>query len=72
MSQTIRCKERSNSKRSQAVRKSARMADVFMRAVLRDDRKREARAEMRAYDREVNKVRTHHTNDRTITVFRRG
>jgi hypothetical protein len=27
---------------------------------------------MREYDREVNKVRPHHTSDRTITVFRRG
>ena len=68
--QVIRTRLRSNVKRSNAVRKSDRMADVFMRAVLRDDRKREARAEARAYDREVNKAREHHSGNGRITVWR--
>jgi hypothetical protein len=72
MSQTIRCKQRSKSRAATGKDKSRRMADVFLRHVLRNDAKREARAEMREYDREVNKVRPHHTSDRTITVFRRG
>jgi len=69
---TIRFKERSASKKSASCRKAERMADTFMRAVYREDHKREARAEMRAYDREVNKAREHHTSDRSITVWRRG
>ena len=69
---TIRFKERSASKKSNSVRKSERMADVFMRAVYRDDRKREARAERDAYDREVNRTRDHHSGDGRITVIRRG
>ena len=68
----IRTRLRSNVKRSTAARKSERMAEVFMRAVLRDDRKREARAERDAYDREVNKRRPHHSGDGRITVIRRG
>ena len=68
----IRTRIRSNVKRSASVRKSERMADVFMRAVLRDDRKREARAERDAYDREVNRTRDHHSGDGRITVIRRG
>ena len=67
----IRTRLRSNVKRSNNVRKSRRMAEVFMRAVLRDDRKREARAEARAYDREVNCDRPHHSGDGRITVWRR-
>ena len=67
----IRTRLRSNVKRSNAVTKAARMADVFMRAVTADDRKREARAEARAYDREVNCDRPHHSGNGRITVFRR-
>ena len=67
----IRTRLRSNVKRSNNVRKASRMADVFMRAVTADDRKREARAEMRAYDREVNCDRPHHSGNGRITVFRR-
>ena len=69
---TIRFKERSASKKSNSVRKSERMADVFMRAVYREDRQREARAERKAYDREVNCDRPHHSGDGRITVIRRG
>lgn len=72
MSQTIRCKQRSKSRAATGKDKASRMADVFMARVLRNDHKRVVRAEMRAYDREVNKARPHHTSDRTITVFRRG
>ena len=68
----IRTRLRSNVKRSNAVRKASRMADVFMRAVTREDRQREARAERDAYDREVNKRRAHHSGDGRITVIRRG
>ena len=68
----IRTRLRSNVKRSNNVRKASRMADVFMRAVTADDRKREARAEARAYDREVNRTREHHSGDGRITVIRRG
>ena len=68
----IRTRLRSNVKRSNAVTKAARMADVFMRAVTREDRQREARAEARAYDREVNCDRPHHSGDGRITVIRRG
>ena len=68
----IRTRLRSNVKRSNNVRKASRMADVFMRAVTADDRKREARAEARAYDREVNRTRDHHSGDGRITVIRRG
>ena len=39
----IRSKLRSNVKKSNSVRKSSRMEDVFMRAVYRQDRIREAR-----------------------------
>jgi hypothetical protein len=46
------------------------MEDVFMRAVYRQDRIREARAEYRDYDREVNKTRSHHGRGR-MTVYRR-
>ena len=67
----IRTRLRSNVKRSNNVRKASRMADVFMRAVTADDRKREARAEARAYDREVNCDRPHHSGNGRITVFRR-
>ena len=67
----IRTRLRSNVKRSNAVTKSRRMADVFMRAVTREDRQREARAEARAYDREVNTDRPHHSGNGRITVFRR-
>ena len=67
----IRTRLRSTVKRSNAVTKAARMADVFMRAVTADDRKREARAEARAYDREVNRTRDHHSGDGRITVIRR-
>ena len=66
----IRSKLRSNVKKSNSVRKSSRMEDVFMRAVYREDRQREARAERTAYDREVNKRRDHHGPGR-ITVYRR-
>ncbi len=66
----IRSKLRSNVKKSQSVRKSSRMEDVFMRAVYRQDRVREARAEYRDYDREVNKTRSHHGRGR-MTVYRR-
>ena len=68
---TIRFKERSASKKSNSVRKAERMADTFMRAVYREDRQREARAEARAYDREVNCDRPHHSGNGRITVFRR-
>ena len=68
---TIRFKERSASKKSNSVRKSERMADVFMRSVYREDRRREARAEARAYDREVNCDRPHHSGNGRITVWRR-
>lgn len=67
----IRTRLRSNVKRSNSVRKSRRMAEVFMRAVTREDHKREARAEARAYDREVNCDRPHHSGDGRITVWRR-
>ena len=69
---TIRFKERSASKKSNSVRKAERMADTFMRAVYREDHKREARAEMRAYDREVNCDRPHHSGNGRSTVWRRG
>ena len=68
---TIRFKERSASKKSASCRKAERMADVFMRAVYREDRQREARAERTAYDREVNKAREHHSGNGRITVWRR-
>ena len=67
----IRTRLRSNVKRSNAVTKAARMADVFMRATLAGDRKREARAERTAYDLEVNCDRPHHSGNGRITVFRR-
>jgi len=67
----IRTRLRSNVKRSSNVRKASRMADVFMRAVTADDRKREARAERAEHDREVNKRRPHHSGDGRITVWRR-
>lgn len=67
----IRTRLRSNVKRSNAVRKSQRMAEVFMRATLAEDRKREARAERAEHDREVNKRRPHHSGDGRITVWRR-
>ena len=66
----IRSKLRSNVKKSNSVRKSSRMEDVFMRAVYRQDRIREARAEYRDYAREVNKTRSHHGRGR-MTVYRR-
>ena len=73
--QVIRCKERSNVKKSNNVRKADRMATAFMRNVLRDDRRREARAR-RAADREVvnaicdeNECRAE--GDRSIRVWRR-
>ena len=66
----IRSKLRSNVKKSNSVRKSSRMEDVFMRAVYREDRIRVARAEYRDYDREVNKTRSHHGRGR-MTVYRR-
>ena len=68
----IRTRLRSNVKRSNAVRKSRRMAEVFMRATLAEDHKREARAERAEHDREVNKRRPHHSGDGRITVWRRG
>jgi len=68
----IRSKLRSNVKKSNSVRKASRMEDVYMRAVYREDRQREARAERTAYDREVNKRRDHHSGDGRITVLRRG
>ena len=67
----IRTRLRSNVKRSNAVTKARRMAEGFMRATLAEDRKREARAERTAYDREVNKRRDHHSGDGRITVLRR-
>ena len=66
----IRSKLRSNVKKSNSVRRASRMEDVYMRAVYREDRQREARAERRVYDREVNKTRSHHGKGR-MTVFRR-
>ena len=69
---TIRFKERSASKKSASCRKAERMADTFMRAVYREDRQREARAERTAYDREVNCDRPHHSGNGRITVWRRG
>ena len=72
MAHFIRTRLRSNVKRSNNVRKASAMADVFMRAVYRDDRKRLARAERADYDREVNKVRDHHSGNGRITVWRRG
>jgi len=65
----IRTKLRSNVKKSNSVRKASRMEDVYMRAVYREDRQREARAEARTYDRAVNKRRPHHGKGR-ITVYR--
>ena len=65
----IRSKLRSNVKKSNSVRKASRMEDVYMRAVYREDRQREVRAERKAYDREVNKRRSHHGKGR-ITVYR--
>ena len=67
---TIRFKERSASKKSASCRKAERMADTFMRAVYREDRQREARADRKVYYREVNRTRDHHTRDRSITVWR--
>ena len=66
----IRSKLRSTVKKSNSVRRASRMEDVYMRAVYREDRQREARAERRGYDREVNKTRSHHGKGR-MTVFRR-
>ena len=68
----IRSKLRSNIKKSNSSRTASRMEDVYMRAVYREDRLREARAERTAYDREVNKRRDHHSGDGRITVLRRG
>tara|TARA_R110002020_G_scaffold290813_2_gene506225 strand:- start:835 stop:993 length:159 start_codon:yes stop_codon:yes gene_type:complete len=51
------------------------MADVFMRAVLRDDRKREARARRAAERAVVNAICDEHDTrgegDRSIRVWRR-
>ena len=73
--QVIRTRLRSNVKRSNAVRKADRMADVFMRAVTREDRQREARAR-RAEDRKVvnaicDENCTRAQDDRSIRVWRR-
>jgi hypothetical protein len=72
---TIRTRLRSNVKRSNAVRKSDRMADVFMRHVLRDDRIREARARRTAERAVVNAICdencTRAEGDRSIRVWRR-
>ena len=67
----IRTRHRSSVKKYLSVKKSERMAAAFLRHVYQGDRQREARAEFRAYDRQVNKTRDHHTGDGRITVFRR-
>ena len=73
--QVIRTRLRSNVKSSNAVRKSDRMADVFMAAVLRDDRRREARARRAAERAVVNAICDEHDTrgegDRSIRVWRR-
>ena len=70
--QVIRTRLRSNVKRSNAVRKSDRMSDVFMRHVLANDARRVRRAEDREADRALNStVREHHSGNGRITVWRR-
>jgi len=73
--QVIRCKERSNVKKSNNVRKAERMATAFMRNVLRDDRRREARARQAVDHKVVDAICVENEcrakGDRSIRVWRR-
>lgn len=66
---------RSNVKKSLATQKASRMADVFMRAVLRDDRMKEARARREAEGTIIRAICKENDcrsdSDRSIRVWRR-